>query len=158
MTSQKKTDAFRVIGISIRTKNSAELSGHGKIGPLWNEYISKSISEKIPDKINYETIAVYYDYETDATGYFSMLIGAKVKPNTTPPTGMVAIDIPAQTSEVITSDKGEMPAVIISAWQQIWLKTEQNELNRKYSFDYELYDERSINPSAGQIDIYITVK
>lgn len=52
-----------------------------------------------------------------------------------------------------------MPEVVISAWQEIWAMNE-NELGgkRKYIADFEIYDQRAVNPNNTVIDIYIGIE
>ncbi len=47
-----------------------------------------------------------------------------------------------------------MPGCIAEAWQNIW----KAGLNRNFGFDFEKYDERSLNWENAEVDIYLSVK
>ena len=151
-------DAFQIIGINTRTSNQDEMKGTGKIPALWNKFYSEQALSKIPGKLNSDIIAVYHDYESDASAPYSVLIGAKVAPGTKAPEGMELLNIPAQKYAKITSAKGEMPGVVIDAWKTVWNLTEKSELNRTYTFDLEVYDQRTANPKSAEVDLFITIK
>lgn len=53
-----------------------------------------------------------------------------------------------------TNEDGKSMNDIGLAWQQIW----NMNLDRKYSFDFEVYHNDSQNPSNQTIDIYIAIK
>ena len=71
---------------------------------------------------------------------------------------MVLKDIPAGRYAVITTQKGPFPKVIPEAWLEIFKLEEERKLNRSYRADFELYDERALDPQNGQVDIYIGLK
>lgn len=152
------SEGFRIIGITTRTTNAAEMAGAGKIAALWSEYYFQGKISEIPNPIKPHTVAVYHDYESDASGPFSLLIGLEVSKQTEAPAGFIALDIPPQKYVTITSEQGPMPQVIIEAWQKVWSLTEQKKIDRIYSFDLEIYDERAQNPMNGQVDIRLAVK
>jgi predicted transcriptional regulator YdeE len=156
MAYQKmKSEGFRIIGIKTRTSNSAEMAGKGKIGPLWKEFMSKGVASKIPGKINHDIVALYYDYESDANGPYSLMIGTKVNKDVKVPEGMVSIEVPAQSYALFTTDQGEIPGIIFKTWKKIWDLSEKTELKRKYTFDYELYGKRASNPKSAQVEIFV---
>ena len=52
-----------------------------------------------------------------------------------------------------------MPEVVIQAWQKIWSISHDNlEGDRAYQADFEVYDERAIDPEKTSLDIYIGIK
>ena len=151
-------EAFQVIGIKTRTSNPEEMKGAGKIGALWNQFYSQQVLNKIPGKLDHEIIAVYYEYESDATAPYSVLVGARVAAGTKPPAGMELITMPAQKYFQLATRKGEMPGIIIEAWGRVWDLAAKSELNRKYSYDLEVYDERAANPKAAEANLFIAIK
>ena len=68
------------------------------------------------------------------------------------------MSIPAQTYVKFTSPPGQMPAAVIGMWQKIW-KMSAAELGGKRAFvaDFEVYDERSMDPNNATVDIYIGI-
>jgi predicted transcriptional regulator YdeE len=49
-----------------------------------------------------------------------------------------------------------MPKAVVDTWATIWEK--DNELNRKYAYDFEVYGEKSQRGSASEVDIYLSIK
>ena len=52
--------------------------------------------------------------------------------------------------------KGEMPKAVLDIWFDIWKR--DNELNRKYSYDFEVYGEKSQNGENSEVEIYLSTK
>ncbi|MCO7317717.1 effector binding domain-containing protein, partial [Riemerella anatipestifer] len=52
--------------------------------------------------------------------------------------------------------KGEMPNAVINTWIDIWNRDE--ELNRKYTYDFEVYGENSQKGQDSEVEIYIATK
>jgi predicted transcriptional regulator YdeE len=151
-------EGFKVIGISTRTKNSDEMVGKGKIKKLWQDFFSGKVKEKVLGKTSEDIVAVYYGYESDAHGPYNLLLGFKVNENVQPPDGMTAVNIPPQECGVFTSDHGEVHEIIFKTWKNIWDLTEKKEIERKFTYDFELYGERAANPKSAQVEIFISVR
>ena len=151
--------AITIVGISARTNNADEMSGKGVIGAMWGKFFQQGILQKIPDRADSNIIALYTDYESDHTGAYTFVLGARVNSAAHIPEGMVAKTVPAGKYTSFLSEKGEVSSVVPQAWQQIW-KASHNELGGKRAFtaDYEIYDERSHDPHSGQVEIVIGVK
>lgn len=49
-----------------------------------------------------------------------------------------------------------MPDAVVSTWMDIWKR--DKELNRSYTYDLEVYGERSQNKENPEVDIFIAVK
>jgi len=49
-----------------------------------------------------------------------------------------------------------MPKAIVDVWMDVWNR--DKELNRMYSYDFELYGEKSQNGEDSEVDIYIAVR
>jgi len=49
-----------------------------------------------------------------------------------------------------------MPKAIVEAWIDIWEK--DKELSRKYTYDFEVYGEKSQNGENSEVEIYIATK
>lgn len=116
------------------------------------------MADKIPDKTGPNVYAVYSEYASDHNGEYAFFVGAPVKEETAPPAGMILKRIPAGKYAVITTEKGPFPKVIPEAWQQIFKFEREGKLKRKYQTDFELYDQRAIDPQNGEVDIYVGVK
>jgi len=54
---------------------------------------------------------------------------------------------------------GKMSDIVINAGQQIWQMTSDDfEGNRVYIADFEIYNQRAIDPTNASLDIYIGIK
>ncbi len=69
------------------------------------------------------------------------------------------LTIPRQTYVKFKTDVGPMPQICITAWQEIW-KMESTALGgeRNYLSDFEIYDDRALDPKNTAFDIYIGIK
>ena len=149
---------FFVIGIEARTTNAKEATADGVIPRQWQRFFQEGTLDKIPNKIDGRIYAVYTDYASDHNGEYDFVIGARVKPGTVPPPGMVLKAVSGGSFAVFTSEKGPLPEVIPQAWRKILMLEDEKKFARTYKADFEVYDERSQNPQNSQIDIYIGIK
>jgi len=150
--------AFDFIGISTRTTNAAEMSGNGEIPKLWQRLFTDGVLNAIPDRADSQVVAVYTDYASDANGEYTYLIGARVKPGTKPPAGMVAVKVPAGKYLEFVTDKGPGARVISAAWMQIYGYFQDPAHDKRlFKTDYETYEPPS-DPNAVQAHIFIGVK
>jgi predicted transcriptional regulator YdeE len=150
--------AFTIIGIQARTDNAREATAEGIIGRQWHKFIDEGMAGKIPDKTSSNLYAVYTEYASDHYGEYTFVVGAPIKTGASAPTGMVLKQIPAGKYALITTEKGPFPKVIPEAWLQIFKLEDEKKLKRTYHTDFELYDERALDPQNGQVDIYLGVE
>ncbi len=101
---------------------------------------------------------MYSEYASDHNGEYTFMVGAPVRAEAAVPAGMVLKQIPASKYAVITTEKGPFPEVIPGAWLKIFELEDEGKLNRTYRTDFELYDERALDPQNAQVDIYIGLK
>lgn len=141
----------KIIGIAIRTDNSAE--GLKKISALWQKFYQEKILDKIPDKVSDEIYAIYTDYEGDHTKPYKFILGAKVFDFDNIPTGMISHVIPEQQYAVFNAF-GEMPQALIDEWKKVW----KSDVKRKFSSDFEIHNEDSNQGEDSEVEIYISVK
>jgi CubicO group peptidase (beta-lactamase class C family)/predicted transcriptional regulator YdeE len=152
-------DGFTVIGISARTTNAKEMSSEGAIGPTWNRLFQEGVLEKIPNKADPRIVAVYTDYASDRTGEYTFLLGARVTSDADVPAGMVARKVPSGKYAVFTSEKGPGPKVVPALWMKIAsLPQGAVGTDRVYGADFEIYDERAMDPQNLQMDVYVGIR
>jgi predicted transcriptional regulator YdeE len=150
---------FEVIGIAVRTNNAAEAGPAGAIPLLWQRFTTGNALAALPGKLDPGIYAVYTDYTSDANGEYTLVLGAKVKPGTRPPDGMVTKTVPAGRYAVFTSERGAVAKVVVETWLRIWGHYQSpGNGQRAYRADFELYDQRAADPNSAQVDIYIGVK
>ncbi|MGC2529391.1 MAG: GyrI-like domain-containing protein [Candidatus Acidiferrum sp.] len=149
---------FIVIGISARTSNAKESSGQGVIGEQWTRFLKDGLLNKIPNKVDRNILAVYTDYESDANGPYTYILGARVSSTDDIPPGMISTKVPSGRYAVFTSEKGPVERVVPGTWRRIWTVPKSSPGgNRAYLADFELYDQRTADPQNSQVDIYIGI-
>ncbi len=149
---------FDVIGIAVRTTNKAEFEGNGLIAELWQHFFAEQVYAKVPHRADNNIMALYTEYAGNKDDMYTVILGVRVTKVEEIPMGMVAHHVPAQDYAIFTSQKGQMPTVVVDTWQKIWSQENSGILKRAYHTDYELYDERSSDPQNAQVDIYIGIK
>ncbi|MBP7174311.1 MAG: effector binding domain-containing protein [Cloacibacterium sp.] len=149
----KNIKYMKIIGISTVTTNANGQSAED-LGKLWGRFFEENISAKIPNKVSDEIYAVYTDYESNYLGKYTTIIGQKVESLDTVPENLMAREFPNENFQKFVA-KGEMPNAVVEVWKEIWQKDEQ--LGRKYTYDYEIYGEKSQNGNESEVEIFIAV-
>lgn len=151
-----------IAGIEVRTKNSDEMSGNGKISGLWDQFFNNQISEKVGPKISDDIYVVYSNYESDHNGEYDYLIGFEIKPENIShmeQTGIQVKKIEPGSYTQITTEKGPFPKVLVDAWQKIWAMDSKDFGGaRLFKTDFEVYSEKARDPQNSIVDIYLGVK
>lgn len=136
-------------GISTHTTNANEMNPEtAKIGALHQEFDN---TVRVDYKNGARVYGVYYDYESDARGEFSVLAGADKIESTKVP--LQEITLPAG-DYLVFSGKGEMPQAVIDTWMQVWnyfAEDKQPTHKRAYTIDFEFYK------NEDEVDIYIAI-
>ena len=145
-----QVDEKTITGISVRTTNANETNPEtSQIGALYQRF-----DETVP--VDYKNGArvygVYYNYESDASGEFSVLAGSD-QINESVVSTLEQVTIPGGKYMVFEA-AGEMPQVVIDTWSKIWdyFSTENVPYQRAYTTDFEFYKNQN------EIEIYIAVK
>ncbi len=148
------TNGFKIIGISTRTTNKDNKSAQD-LGKLWEKFYSENILEKVQNKISNEIISVYTDYKSGYTEDYTTIIGIPVSTLDEIPNGLIGREFQPENFQKFIA-KGEMPNAVINAWVDIWQRDEK--LKRKYTYDFEVYGEKSQNGENSEVEIYIATK
>lgn len=137
-----------ISGLSTRTDNATEMSANGRIPGLW-----QSFDKSVPvDYKNGERVyGVYYNYESDHNGLFTVLAGFDGQ--SYPPNIDIEKVIIPQGKYLVFTQKGEMPQIAINAWTQVWeyFTNENCEHQRLFTTDFEYY------PNGNQIEVHIAI-
>ncbi len=152
--------SFEIIGLPARTNNANEMTEHGAIAHLWKRFYSddETFFERIPSKIGNSVYAAYTDYASDAAGDYTFVFGARVKPGTEPPKGMVAIQVLAGSYLQFNSEQGYLPTIVPQLWREIYAYFRQPGVpQRAFKTDYEVYD-AGMDPTNATATIYVGVK
>jgi predicted transcriptional regulator YdeE len=148
-------DEMKVAGIAIRTTNKDGQSLKDQPA-LWQKFFSDALGESIPNKLHQEDIlGVYYNYESDYTGYYNFLIGFEVSDFKNIPDNFIKLTIPFNKYAVFNNgEKMNLGDKVYALWQSIW----NSKLNRAYTFDIEEYELATIFSNNPNIKIYIGLK
>jgi len=138
-------DGMTIVGISSRVDNSD--AGFKKIELLWKEFFKRDIKRKLGLEVDSEICEAYLDYESDANGPYTIVLGA----------AMLHPYVPPMNEELVMHhiEKGRYakfhtanPNGIRDIWKHVWGRTD---LNRRYACDFELI-------SSQGADVYVSVK
>ncbi|MDK8182193.1 zinc ribbon domain-containing protein [Paenibacillus sp. UMB4589-SE434] len=153
-------DRFFISGTSARTTNLKEMSGTGVIAGLWSDFWAQQQSP--PTQPIY---SLYTHYESDASGEYDYVLGMECVDEEKQTNSAMAeadqanvFEVPAARYAVFVTRTGPLVEVVVEAWQAIWNWSQQPGNVRTYTGDFELYNERSMNPEAAQVEIFIAVK
>jgi predicted transcriptional regulator YdeE len=137
-------DSMTIVGISSRVDNSD--AGFKSIELLWKEFFSRDIKRKLGLEADAEICEAYFDYESDASGLYTIILGALLPPYV-PPTsdGLVMHHV---EKGLYAKFHTANPNGIRDIWKHIWGRTD---LNRRYACDFELI-------SSQGADVYVSVK
>ncbi|MCH8903537.1 MAG: effector binding domain-containing protein [Bacteroidetes bacterium] len=150
----ERVNSFKIIGISIETTNEDGRSAED-LAKLWGRFYDENIAAQIPNKENDEIYSIYTDYETDYKGKYTSMIGVKVNSLDIIPNGLIGREFRGGNYTRFVA-KGDMPDAVIKTWKEIWDK--DNELNRTYTADFEVYGTKSQNGKESEVEIYIAVE
>ncbi|MDP1574640.1 MAG: GyrI-like domain-containing protein [Coxiellaceae bacterium] len=158
----EKTHCNKMIfaGLTVRTNNKNEMNpSTGKIGPLVQQYWNEQIAKRILNRANSGlTYTAYTDYESNEHGDYTFFVGEAVLSDA-PQSDFQILTIPAGKFQKFTTDAGKMPDNIIQTWQAIWaMDAKQLGGKRNYIADFEVYDDRALDPNNAIVDIYIGIQ
>jgi len=137
-------------GFITRTNNVNEMDPHtSKIATLWQEFDNKV---DVDYKAGNRVFGVYFNYESDTNGEFSVLAGTD-QTNINSPTKIESITIP-KGKYMLFKASGDVPQIVIETWAKVWHYFSQNntEYERLYTTDFECY------LNQNEIEVYIAVK
>lgn len=139
-------------GLSLKTQTTNE-GGKSMVdcGNLWQKFESERYSSRIPNKLNEQVYAVYYQYEGDYTQPFSYFIGCAIKPGSEVPDGFDSLTIPPGSYQKFTA-RGKMPDCMQDVWKRIW----KSGIKRSYRVDFEIYDHRSKDWNNAEVDVFVS--
>ncbi|CAM3127806.1 Transcription activator, effector binding [Legionella steigerwaltii] len=143
-----KVDAFTVMGLSERTKNSNEFNSEtARLPGLWQRFYASKISIKPSSPI----YGVYSAYEADHNGFYTVTAGIATHDlEITDDFSRVSIK---EGDYLIFKNSGPIPKAIIEIWQAIWHYFDtQSTVSRAYETDFEVY------MGQEQCAVYIGIK
>lgn len=142
-----------MIGISVRTTNENGQATQD-IPALWNRFMAEEIAKEIPNKADHSIYCIYSGYEKDHTRPYTATVGCRVENLDAIPHGMIGQTI-SEGKYSRHAVKGNISeGVVFSEWVKIW----NSDLDRAYTADFEVYDERAQNPEHAEVDIFVAVR
>ena len=140
-----------ITGIRIKTTNQ-DGKAMQDIGITWQKLFADGIYEKVPNKVNGKTIGLYTEYEGDYTKPYTFIAGAEVSREVKIGEEIESIMIPKgkYAKFVIT---GDVQNAVGQALQEKW----NMDLKRKYTCDFEEYQNNSKDMQKQEIHIYIAL-
>jgi predicted transcriptional regulator YdeE len=148
-----KIEPFMVIGIAVRTTNKNGKSTQD-IGQLWERFISEKIAEKIPNKANNNVFSIYTNYQGDHTQAYDTILGCEVSSLEKVPEGMVGQSFAGGVYRKFISKGDLTKGVVFETWSEIW----NENLNRDFTADFEIYGEKAQNPTNAEVEVYVGLK
>ncbi len=141
-------EEMKVVGKSIITTNE-----NGKamtdIGLAWQDFIGNGVYNSIENKLDTKAMGLYYNYEGDMTGGYSFMCCTRVSSEND---NLDNVIIPKSKYAKFTV-KGNMVTAVAKAWSEIW----KMNLDRIYTYDFEVYHNDSEDMDNQTIDIYIAI-
>jgi len=146
-------EPFKAIGIKVRTSNENEQAAQD-IGALWQRFMSEDIRSKIPNKVDDSILSIYTNYEGDHSKPYDTVLACKVSSDQEIPEGMVSVTVEGGSYAQFETKGDCTKGVVYQAWLDIWKKG----LNRTHASDFEVYDERAMDPTNATVDIFVGLK
>lgn len=137
----KQVESFTVTGFSVRTQNKDEFNEKtAKLPNLWQQFYTSELAT------NDNIVSVYSNYDSDATGPYTVTVGIK---SSSVLTQWHSITIQAG-DYLVFQGIGPMPATVIEIWKQVWdFFVKNTEYRRNFMSDFEVYS------GSDQVAIYI---
>ncbi|KWX80408.1 transcriptional regulator [Paenibacillus riograndensis] len=148
-----------ITGVAVRTTNAEEAGPEGRLPKLWETYFQSNLLSAAGGENPHFIYAVYTDYESDANGAYTVVIGHESSAERVPDDkNHVVVAVPGSKYRVFTTKKGPVYEVVAQAWREIWAYFGESTEKRAYTGDFELYDARDFDPANTELQIYIAIK
>ena len=141
-----------VEGIVVKTTNENGKSMQD-IANMWQAFFTQGVYEKIENKVNGKTIGLYTDYEKDYTKPYNFMVCTEVSKQSENAENRVVKVIPKGKYAKFVIH-GDVQNAVGKAWGEIW----NMDLNRKYTCDFEEYQNNSSDMQNQEIHIYIAIE
>lgn len=144
-----RLESKKIVGLTTRTQNANEMNPEtSKIAGLWQSFF-ENVAPLLPTGSPF--YGVYYNYESDASGEFTVLAGTDQSIENSP---LALEEITLESGDyLLFKGQGEMPQTIIDTWAEIWTYfTENPNHQRRYTTDFECYT------AENEVEIYIAIQ
>ncbi len=140
-----------VIGIALRTSAATAMAD---IPGFWGRFMREDVAARLPRRgDDASTYAVYCDYESDASGPYTMVLGVAAPDGAPVPDGMRRVRLPRGRYARFVAE-GDPAQVVWRTWAEVNERWE-GRTRRRYIADCERY--ASEGPAPGQVRVEILV-
>ena len=139
----RQENGLTILGIYARASNSVP----EKIGDLWRRFHAMGGAAAIEARLDDVVYSVYCQYEGDATGEYTVLIGCSVDAGAVVPMGFKKIAVAAGEFAVFEA-LGELPKSVWDAWAEVW----KTPLDRRFEADFDRYG------TDGKVTVHVGVR
>jgi predicted transcriptional regulator YdeE len=139
-------------GIGVRTTNE-NMQAVNDIGKIWEDFWNKNVSAFIENKKNNMIYGVYTNYEKDWTLPYDFYACCEIENNKEDNSEFSVLNIP-ESKYAKFSIRGNYESSVAGLWNVIW----GTELERTYTYDYEVYYNDGNDPENQLLEIYIAIK
>lgn len=144
---------IKIIGISSRTHRSDGKS-YQDILTLWKRWVTESLFDKIENRVSNDIYNVFYNYDTESSETFTVLLGCEVENLHMIPKGLVGHVLPPTLCAKYES-AGKLPESLDRVWEKIG--TEKS-YERNYIYDFNLYDSIPLDPEIQRVITMVSIK
>ncbi|MBS9523247.1 effector binding domain-containing protein [Litoribacter ruber] len=146
--------SFPVIGLATKcVSHDVDSDFFENCDEIWKKFVTGGYSEAIPNKVNDNIIAAYFNFEGDSTKPFEFLVGCQVTHVDEIPEGMQTFEMDHGPYLKVRSHE-KIPECHSAAWKEIW----ESDIDRKYSTDFEVYSSEIQDWRNAEMDIYIGIE
>ena len=141
----------QVVGLVKETTNNNN-KAMKDIKTLWEEFLMKGHYQKIKNRKDNKSIGLYTDYQGDFSQPYNFLCCCEVNKNDSIEDLLVSKTIPSgKYAKFIIN--GDVQNSVGEFWTKLW----QLDLDRKYSCDFEEYQNNTQDMQNQEIHIYISI-
>lgn len=140
-----------VVGHVVRTTNTAESAESTAMVPgLWSRVLGNEGLLAWADRVGDGLFGVYFDYESDQSGAYSLLVGVGADVIEDVPAGLACVRVGDEKRAAFRAE-GQMQTAMVDAWGRVWSSSAKGALSRTFTTDVEVH-----HPD-GSADILIAV-
>lgn len=148
----KQNEKVIIAGLAIRTTNENGQSAKD-IPALWQRFFAEDILNKLPGKIEDTLYCLYTDYEKDHTRPYTTLLGCRIQEEIHEP-GIKTKTFTGDKYRVFTAKGAMEDGIVFKEWLKIW----NDDIDRLFTTDIEIYGEKAQNKLNVEIPILVAVK
>lgn len=140
----------KIVGGITATTNNKDENMTQIIGGLWRNFFEPAIYASIPNKKNNYIIGLYSNYENGVNGSYDATVCCEISMCDNLPDGVNVKKIPSGKYAKFVV-RGHMQKAVSEFWKKLW----SMDLDRKFSGDFEEYQNGDIENC--EIHVYIAL-